>query len=1058
VTFGRISARTGRDLWRVGTFHDDPRTGADAIRFLDDPDLPMMRPSRRASATDRLPLHVVPRVVVVLLLVLGLVGAASPATAQRTTPRPADAFADAVALYERQMYGPAATAFGQFRQAHPRHVQAGEALFLEAKSMLALDRKDEATRLFQQLFDTYPAHPKAEEAQLQLAEQFLKDGNIDRARTQFRSVLTAVPNTPLAARALYQLGTAEQNADNLETALRQFQRVVREYGTSEQAPAALYAAAAIQVELERYEAAAASYEQLESDYADTAYARNVGTALGEVYYTLEQYEAAVDELRRRLSQLEGEPRARGLFFIAESLNQQHQYEAARARYQQLINEFPDSPYVPSAHYGTGWTYHEQQDYDAAAPAFSRSQSGAADSLAKEATYYEGVNLALSGDAEAARSRFRTVVETWPDSDLAIPAQYEVGILSYRLTDYGTAIEALGRYVDAHPSADRVGKALFWLGNAYLATDALDAAAQAYTDAETHGSVPDSVQVEVQFQRAWTLYQQDQHAEAAPLFRSIVEDRPSAPRHGDALFWAADSYYEMGERGRAQDLFQQYLNEHPEGDHAPAAQYSLAWTYFEQQNYRSAARSFSRFLRMARALDSEVPYRQDAQLRLADSHYALKEYGEAISAYRAVEGEGEDYALFQTGQALNVAGQTQRAIDTFQRLADRFSNSPWHADALYRMGFIHLQEQNYEAARAAYRRVIDQHPDSPLAPKAQYGLGDTYYNAGEMQAAQREYQTVLEQYPSSPLIDDAASSLFFALNARGADDRAQAVIDSFATENPDSEVVGALRFRRAEAAYQTGDLEKAQRLFQTFLRSSQNETLLPEAYYYLGVIYADRDRPREASTYLEQIVNQYTESPRRPEAALRLGDIHREQERYEAAAQAYQTAAETPGVDTELRAQARYGQSMALLQQGQSDAARTLLQQLVDSNDGGPLLASARLGLARIYEREGNTEDALSAYRTVVDQGRSETGAEALYRLGALLLESNRPEAAIRELERMPSLFAGYPSWIARSFLQQADAYQQLGQPGEAARLYDRVIQEHAGTRFAETAREAKNAL
>lgn len=997
-------------------------------------------------------------VMIVLFVALGGIEIAAPARAQRSVVRPAEAFANAVELYERDQYGPAATAFARFRHAHPSHIQAGEALFLEAKAMLALGRKDEATRLFQHLFETDPEHPKAEEAQLQLAEQFLNDGDLDRARAQFRSVLTAVPNTPLAARALYQLGTAEQGAGNLEPALRHFQRVVREYGTSDVAPAALYAAAAIQVEIARYEAAAASYEQLEADYPGTAYASNVGTALGEVYYTLEQYEAAVDELRRRLSTLNGDARARGLFFIAESLNQRDEYEAARARYQQLVNEFPDSPYVPSAHYGTGWTFHENDDYDAAADAFARAQSGAADSLALEATYYEGVNRALSGDAVAARARFQTVVDTWPDSDLAVPAQYEVGILSYQRGDYDAAIQALRRYVDAHPSADRVGEALFWMGNAYLATDALDAAGQAYTDAEERGAVPDSVQVEVRFQNAWTLYQQDQHAEAAPLFLSIAEDQPSAARREDALFWAADSFYEIGERARAQDLFKRYLNAYPDGAHTPAAQYSLAWTYFEQQNYRSAARSFNRFLRTARSLDSDVPYRQDAQLRLADSHYALKEWGEAISAYRAVQGEGEDYALFQTGRALNVAGQTQRAIDTFQRLTERFPESPWHADALYRMGFIHLQEQNYEMARAAYRRVIEQHPDSPVAPKAQYGIGDTYYNAGNMPAAQREYQTVLEQYPSSSLIDDAASSLFFALDARGADDRARAVIDSFATENPDSEVVAALRFRRAEAAYQTGDLPKAQRLFQTFLRASQNETLIPEAYYYLGVIYADRDQPTEAATYLAQIVNEYGASPRQAEAAIRLGDIRLEQARYGAAVEAYQTAAEARGLDPELRAQARYGQSMALLQQGQTEQARELLQQLVDANEEGPLLASARLGLARIYEREDNTDQALSTYRAVVQQVRSETGAEALYRLGTLLLDANRPEAAIGELERMTALFAGYPTWIARSFLQQAEAYQQLGQTGEAARLYDRVIQEHAGTRFADTAQQEKSAL
>jgi len=1017
----------------------------------------MTQSSRRASLLSQPGARQILRLSLVLLWMGGLL-APVDAVAQRRAPTPTHSFAEAVALYEQTMYGPAASALSSFRRANPEHPSAGEALFLEAKAMLALDRNDEATRLFRTLFRQYPDHPKAEEAQLQLAQQFLEDGAIDRARDQLQAVLDAVPNRPLAARALYQLGTAEQEQGNLETALAYFQRVVAEYPEATVAPGALYTAAALQVELQQYEDAAASYEQLESQYPQTAYAGNVGTALGEVYYTLGQYEAAVDELRGRLSELSGDARARGLFFIAESLNQLTEYEAARARYQQLINEFANSPYVPSAHYGTGWAYHEQSQYSDAAESFSRAQAGARDSLAKKATYYEAVNRSLSGDPETARERHRTFVDTWPDSDLADPSRYEIGILSYRLGEYEAAIAAFRTLLEAHPQSVRTGEALYWLGNAYLASDALQEAERAYSQAEAQGTVPDSVQIEVRFQKAWSLYQQEQYADAAPLFFEVAEAPSAAGRRGDALFWAADSFYEMGERSRAQDLFGRYVNEHPSGDHLPAAQYSLAWTYFEQQRYRSAARAFNRFLRISRTVDSEVPYRQDAQLRLADSHYALKEYGEAISSYRAVQGEGEDYALFQTGQALNFAGQTQRAIDAFSRLANQFPDSPWHADALYRMGFIHLQAQNYEDARGAYRRVLDQHPGSPLAAKAQYGIGDTYYNAGDMESAQREYETVLEQYPDSPLIDDAASSLFFALNARGADNRAEAVIDSFAAENPNSDIVTALRFRRAEAAYQTGALQKAQRLFQQFLRTSENESLIPEAYYYLGVIYGDRNQPSEAATYLQQIVDGYANSPRRAEAALRLGDIRLNQERYEAAVAAYRTAAETRGLDDELLAQARYGQSVALLQQDKTDRARQLLQRIVEANQGGPLLASARLGLARIHEREGRTDEAFEMYRTVVEQVRSETGAEALYRLGRLLLDENRPESAIRELERMTSLFAGYPTWIARSLLQQAEAYRQLGQPGEASRLYDRVIQEHAGTRFAEQARQEKNAL
>jgi TolA-binding protein len=59
---------------------------------------------------------------------------------------------------------------------------------------------------------------------------------------------------------------------------------------------------------------------------------------------------------------------------------------------------------------------------------------------------------------------------------------------------------------------------------------------------------------------------------------------------------------------------------------------------------------------------------------------------------------------------------------------------------------------------------------------------------------------------------------------------------------------------------------------------------------------------------------------------------------------------------------------------------------------------------------------------------------------------------------MSSLYAGYPEWVARSLLAQAEAYRALGQTGQAAQLYDEVMESYPGTPFAETARTERKAL
>ena len=980
------------------------------------------------------------------------------AAAQEPAPSAQKEFASAVELYNQRLYAEAMTAFDAYRAAYPTHSQAGQALYLEAKAALAQNRDQEAIRLFKRFQRTRPTHPRAAEAQLSLAQYFLDEGDTDAARSQLQSIIDDPATPAQAARALYLFGKTERERGSLDRALRYFQQVKRDYPDTDVAPAAFYALGATQVRLERYDAAAASFEELGRQFPTSPFARNLGTALAEVYYRLEQYEQAATELRGRLDQLQGSQRARALFLLAEASNHLRNGEDAVVHYRQVIDEYPNTPYAGPATYGLAWHYFRAKEHQQAAETFSRVRREAASPLSEKATYYEAVSRALAGATDRAVELYQTTAEQQPESRLAAEALFEAGLLRYQQEQYGSAAAFLRALVRDHPEAERVGDAYYWLGNAYLVDESLDRALQAYNQAAKRDSAPDSLLVEVRFQKAWAQYEKDRFAAAAPDFLALADAHANTPRGREALFWGADCHYQQNNYGRARTLFQRYLEENPTGDHAAAAQYALAWTYFKQNRFQPAARFFRQFLNAFDDQQTDIPYAQDARLRLADSYLAMKQYENALEVYRRVGGQGADYALYQAGEALNYAGRREEALRTLRRFVERYPDSRWHPEVLYRIGAVHFQLQEYEAAVEAYQRFLDTYADHRLSPEAQYGIGDSHYNAGEMEQAVQAYRTVLEEYPESPTASEAASSLFFALSAAGQSDRADELIASIAEQNPNANLEDRLRFQRAKAAYQSGNSEQALRLFQEFVRTSSTTALLPETYYYLGLLYANDDATTEAKNYLQQLVNQYPDSDVLPEGALRLGDLYMDEDAYTKAMDAYKAAAESDAINDELRAQARYGQSTALLNLDRNDEAKTILNRILDEAQGGPLQASARLGLARIYEDEGQSGNALGLYRRVVEDSDSETGAEALFRLGKLLREQGNRQDAIQELDRMSALFAGYPEWVAKSLLEQARAYQEMGQTGQAAQLYDQVVNSYPGTPFAQTAKEERQSL
>jgi TolA-binding protein len=1001
------------------------------------------------------PRKIVPWTLVALLGVL----AGVPSTlAQPQAPSPEDAFTSAVQLYHQRLYADAMTAFDAYRAAHPDDPQAGESLYLEAQAALAQQRDEEAFRLFDAFQRSYPDHPRAAEAQLSLAQYLIDEGNTTAARRQLSSLAENPTSSDQGARALYLLGRTERERGNLEQALEYFDRVRTEYPNAQVAPAAFYALGATQVRLERYDQAARSFERLGQAFPSSPYAQNLGTALGEVYYRLERYKEAAAELDAQFSALEGTQRARAHFLLAEAYNQLRAGEDAVVHYRRVIDQHAGTPYVGPAQYGLAWHYLRAGEYQEAAEAFGRVRTEQSGRLADRATYYEAVSRAQAGAPDRAIELYQTVAQRAPTPRLAAEALYESGLLRYQQEQYGAAAAAFRSLVRDYPDAPRVGDAYYWLGNSYLVDEELDQALNAYNQASSRDAAPDSLLAEARFQKAWAQYQDERYSDATSSFLSLTEASPNTERGRDALFWGADSYYQLGNFGRAQALFGRYLENHPKGDHAAGARYALAWTHFKQQRYEAAARFFREFLDSYTAGTSSVPYRQDARLRLADSYYALNRYQDAVEVYRRIEGDGSDYALYQAGEALNYAERSEEALRSLRRLVDRYPESPWRPDALYRIASIHFQEQSYDEAESTYRELLEEYPNHELAPEAKYGIGDSRYNAGDMEAAVSAYRRVLEEHPESPTATEAASALFFALSAAGQSDRAEKIIASIAESNPDANLRDRLRFQRAKAAYQSGESKKALSLFQEFVRTSSTSSLLPDSYYYLGLLYADQNQATEAKNYLEQLVNQYPDSDVLPEGALRLGDIYLDEERYQQAAEAYRAAAESDAISSELRAQAQYGQSMALLNMDQNEQARDILNGILEENEGGPLRASAQLGLARINEDEGQSDEALDLYRTVVQAADGETGAEALYRLGRLLRQQDQPRRAIEELDRMSSLFAGHPEWIARSLLEQARAHRQLGNTGQAAQLYDEVTSSYPGTPFADTADDERTEL
>jgi len=162
--------------------------------------------------------------------------------------------------------------------------------------------------------------------------------------------------------------------------------------------------------------------------------------------------------------------------------------------------------------------------------------------------------------------------------------------------------------------------------------------------------------------------------------------------------------------------------------------------FKKENYNKAIKSFEK-------LRDWYPFSKFAilaELKIADSHYYLKEYEEAVFEYEEFEGlhpgnEVVPYVIYQIGlcyfEQIDTIDRDQtsssKALDMFKRLKQQFPENEYAlkadehiniclknlAEHEYYVGLFYYKSKHYKAALHRFRKVVKNYPDIEIHQKA-----------------------------------------------------------------------------------------------------------------------------------------------------------------------------------------------------------------------------------------------------------------------------------------------------------------------------------------------------
>jgi len=974
-----------------------------------------------------------PTLLYIVLMTAGL-------NAQDIQSPSTDLYQEGVDLYEKGFFEEATSKLVQFNQRYPDHQLSVSADYFLTRAKTGIDSSNIET-YYREFVIKHSGHELSERLLRDLGHRFTDQGEYEAAISYYQNAVDSWMGDKDGAETMYWIAEAAAENGDLEDSRVYFMDLANTYPRSEWAPKALYARGRLYLSEEQYNAASMAFEVLKERYPNNEITRRVGTALGESYYQQGKYEQAIEALQTALPYLGDESLSKAIFLIGESQNYLGLYDEASKTYLRYINLTKGTPEERIAHYGLGWVYHKQEIYHWAAESFGQASVGE-DELARKAQYYKAVNEKLGGQYGKSINSFRDFGDRFKSGLWVERAYYEWSISAFEASRYGESIEVLLELVRSDVELEEPGQIYTMLGQAFFANAEYTRAIQAFEEAERVADIDPALKRQATFQKAWILYRNQAYEQAQPLFETVYTGSPNSETGREALFWSADSYYKMNQFNNAAQRFRIYTQNYPDSDMMGAALYSLGWSHFQMGQYEQAVQPLRDFLENYEAPETALfPYDTDVQLRIGDAYYALGRYREAIESYnRAIGAEpGGDYAMFQVANSYYRAGRTFEAVSNFRKTLRIYPFSRLREQAQYNIAYIYLNTNNYSQAIEEFQTVINKYPGTEWAARSQYNIGDAYYNAGEYEQAIAAYQKVLDDYPRSNYIIEAIDGIQYAQLSAGRTDSSSAILEDFLSDNPASQTADQLRYRQALNVFQRGDYENAIGEFRQYLRVTNSEDLMPEAYSNLAESYRQTGQVDQAIETYRTIVNEFPEQEMASSALTSLGTLNYEKGAY---TEAHSNYAELFESSPRFRQEALVGMGRASLARDQVAKAKEEFESAMEIN---PNSESAKVGLGKVAIQQNDFQTATSYLEPIAEQSTTEVGAEAQFYLGEILQKQEQYNAAIEEYGKVKVLFEAFDIWVSRSMYNSAECHLRMGNRGEAMTILNSLIDTYPGT-------------
>lgn len=911
----------------------------------------------------------------------------------------------------------------------------------------------QAIAKMEQFLEQHAASPNREWIIYKLGEVQFRLDNFANAAERFEEFLTTYTASPDAPQARYLLASAYQFQDRFAEAKTLLNGMLREGDlTDEMRLAVLRRRASVHLMLGEQESARRDLE----DVLDIQDIEEERIRLAHLYYEM----GRLSDARRQYEMLlergveDQEQKRIILGRQAMVMYQQEDYLDVVEFLQPLIGQYRDDEVMIGA---LAWSHYRLGQFEQAYNLYSGRE------LPRQTVFENKLaaarQLMLISEYHAAINQLSALEEEYHETGLRVEALSSLVEAYTAVSDYHQACQTLEKLAPMVSNDAQAFELYKQAGDIYLHTlENYDKAAAAYLRAlSIDEDMPGADEVKASLISVYLS--RGDRASAQNRILDFIDKHEDSPYFEEILFKAGELYEKSG----AFDLaLEQYRKIAQLRGKSP----------FRKDAYLAAIELVSRLQRWRETVSIGIEFSdqfpEDENLlpvlaKIADAHYSLGEFQEGIDAFEkmlTLEGSEE-----QTSQLLNSIawgyyklGDFQQSALYYQRVFDEYSNSPEYEQALYWLGWLAAVNNDLQTANQRFENLLKSFPGSSFAETALFQLAANKERQGETESAVDLLEQLVGRYPEGDYAPQARNKLVELAVSLGDYQAAVTALPQFDEQNPVKYAAPENLFAHGNERAEAGDLKGALEAFMQMKERFPNSVLADETAFNAGSIHYQMGNYRLAVRELNDLLEQHPDTDKETAAHYLLGQSLMKLRRFEDAAYHFQIVLSVND-DQQSLEMLNYLLGVCFEQAGAvEEAVEHYKQYLVHLGDPSAMLPR-RLEIATLLMRQGESLAAVKELQRIISNtsdDRMEMNAQ--YLIGQAFEDYGDYERAAAEYLKVTYAHNSAPAGALMARMKAGRLYEKMERPGAARAIYEGIIRNHAGSRFAQVAKIRLDAL